>query len=78
MMLEMEWTVRYYRYQSARWAALGERNPAPGHVCYAARTEAMWLSFADRAEICFEKALNDIQVPVTSTLPSSVDDLIYA
>lgn len=76
-MLEMEWTERYFQYQARKWERLRNTARTEGHVCYVARTEAMWDSFAERARSCFEKALEDEIILDTIPLVPSLDETVY-
>lgn len=76
-MLEMDWTVRYFQYYARKWRELRNTDRTEGHVCYAARTEAMWTNFAARAQRCFDKALeNDFLVEATPLVPL-LDETVY-
>lgn len=46
---EMDWTVRYYIYQSGVWKnrkSIAETLDDAGAAIYAARKEAMWMELA--------------------------------
>lgn len=76
-MLEMDWTVRYFRHCGQTWAERRNVSRTDGRACYAARTEAMWNRFADRARRCFDKALEgDFAVDVTQVVPL-LDETVY-
>lgn len=56
----MDWTVRYFRYQAAKWderAVSADNMSQPGHAAYAYRQNWMWEMFASQAEDAFDKVL---------------------
>ena len=57
---EMQWTVKYFDFQSGMWEDRGivvEHEGHRGPAAYAARKAAMWTSLAENAHIKF-KAVN--------------------
>ena len=77
-MLEMDWTVRYFKHYANKWHALEKDGKSEGHKCYAARTEAMWDKFAEVSKICFDEAMQEELVVKDTNLPiPSLDDGIY-
>jgi hypothetical protein len=52
---EMKWTTAYFKHQAAKWQNRKEDVTSLGHKMYAAKQEAMWKDFANRARSLFSK-----------------------
>lgn len=62
---EMDWTIRYFRYQAKRWSSWQVDCQTLGHASYACRMETMWERFAARAEEAFALAKTHFPSPLS-------------
>jgi hypothetical protein len=62
---EMQWTVRYFLYDSQRWqSASRSENILPGPLAYANRQQALWHQLALRADKAFRSTNVDYISPL--------------
>lgn len=50
---EMDWTVRFFRYQANTWVSRTGTGRTPGHLSYGLRMESLWAKFAFHADGAF-------------------------
>ncbi|KAF8228818.1 hypothetical protein L208DRAFT_1289671, partial [Tricholoma matsutake] len=52
---EIKWTTSYFNHRAAEWQKSKEGVSLLGHRVYAAKQEAMWNDFGNRARSAFSK-----------------------
>ena len=65
---EMDWTIRFFKYQATTWESRKSMGGTPGHLSYARRMESMWMKFAFRAD----QAFTLVKVRFPSPLEASI------
>ncbi|KAF8806062.1 hypothetical protein BYT27DRAFT_7102812 [Phlegmacium glaucopus] len=60
---EMQWTVRYFSFQSRSWAGVADATGNAGHVTYAKRKRAMWEQLRVKADRIFRLLIDAYKSP---------------
>ncbi|KAF8799289.1 hypothetical protein BYT27DRAFT_7121086, partial [Phlegmacium glaucopus] len=60
---KMQWTVRYFSFQSQSWAGVADATGNAGHVTYAKQKRAMWEQLRVKADRIFRLLIDAYKSP---------------